>query len=149
MYAKILVAIDLRKESRRIIKKAASLLKPNGKLVLLHVIEPSEFGLFSAFPFGVLADVQDAESKVMVAAQSKMNALLKAFKLSEKSALIEVGKASRVIKSKAEELKSDLIVIGTHGQKGYELLLGSTANGVTQGAPCDVLTLQMRINKKR
>ncbi len=144
MYSKILVAVDLRKESRKIIKKAASLLKPNGKIVLLHAIEPSEFGLFSAFPFGVLADVKDAENKVLVSAQDRLNKLAKSFDIPEKMIKIEVGKASRVIKSVALELKSDLIVIGTHGQKGYELLLGTTASGVLHGSPCDVLTVQMR-----
>jgi universal stress protein A len=36
-----------------------------------------------------------------------------------------------------------LIVIGTHGQKGLQLLLGSTANAVLHGAGCDVLAVRI------
>jgi universal stress protein A len=35
------------------------------------------------------------------------------------------------------------IVIGTHGQKGLQLLLGSTANAVLHGAGCDVLSVRI------
>lgn len=44
----------------------------------------------------------------------------------------------------AEEQKADLIVIGSHGRHGLGRLLGSTANGVLQGAPCDVLAVRIR-----
>ena len=37
----------------------------------------------------------------------------------------------------------DLIVLGTHGQKGVQLLLGATANSVLHGSCCDVLAVRV------
>ena len=47
------------------------------------------------------------------------------------------------IKSEAEALNADLIVVGSHGRKGLGLLLGSTATGVLHGAKIDVLTVRI------
>lgn len=148
MYSKILVAVDLRKDSRKVIKKAQSLLKPNGKMHFIHVIEPSDLSLFSAIPLPGIINVKDVESSIYEQRQTKLSKLSQAFKVSEKMVYMPVGKASSEIKNKALEIKADLIVTGTHGQKGFELLLGTTAKGVLHGAPCDVLTVQMRVNKK-
>ena len=55
------------------------------------------------------------------------------------------GKPSSVIQDFAEEVGADLIVIGSHARKGIaRLMLGSTANAVLHGAPCDVLTIRVR-----
>ncbi len=43
----------------------------------------------------------------------------------------------------AREHGVDLIVVGSHGRHGLALLLGSTANAVLHGAPCDVLAVRL------
>jgi nucleotide-binding universal stress UspA family protein len=44
----------------------------------------------------------------------------------------------------AEENKIDLVVIGTHGRKGFDrMLFGSTAEQVVRHAPCPVLTVRL------
>lgn len=148
MYSKILVAVDLRKDSRKVIKKAQALLKPKGKIHLIHVIEPSDLSLFSAVPLPGILNIKDAENKVFEQRKKGLDKLAKSFEVGAKQVHLEIGKASSEIKQKAVDIKSDLIVTGTHGQKGFELLLGTTAKGVVHGAPCDVLTVQMRVNKK-
>ena len=35
------------------------------------------------------------------------------------------------------------LVVGSHGRHGLALLLGSTANAVLHGAPCDVLAVRI------
>jgi len=45
----------------------------------------------------------------------------------------------------AEKINADLIVLGTHGRHGLGLMLGSTANAVLHGAPCNVLTVMVRV----
>ena len=48
-----------------------------------------------------------------------------------------------MIEDAAEELDTDLIVIGTRGHTGLKhLLLGSIAERVVQKAPCAVLTVK-------
>jgi universal stress protein A len=44
----------------------------------------------------------------------------------------------------AKERGVDLIVVGSHGRHGLQLLLGSTANGVLHLAECDVLAVRVR-----
>lgn len=54
-----------------------------------------------------------------------------------------VGLPSQEIMKLAEELHSDLIVMGTHGRTGLDhVLIGSTAERVVRGAPCPVVTIR-------
>ena len=48
------------------------------------------------------------------------------------------GRPQSEIHRVAEECHADLIVVGSHTRSGLARLLGSTANGVMDGAPCDV-----------
>jgi len=62
------------------------------------------------------------------------------------SSAVEGGGPSPVILAKAEELSSDLIVIGKHGQSWIEdLFLGSTTHHVLARSECDVLVVQERV----
>ena len=56
---------------------------------------------------------------------------------------IVMGRPEVEIHAKAEELRADLIVVGSHGRYGLALLMGSTANGVLHGATCDVLAVRV------
>ncbi len=54
------------------------------------------------------------------------------------------GDAATEIIALAQDVKSELIVMGTHGRTGVgRLLLGSVAEAVLRRAPCPVLTLKM------
>ena len=145
LYNHIAVAVDLRKESKKVIKKAQQVLAEGGTIDLLHVAEPIDAGLWAGAPFGaVVVNTEELEHEAIKAKQKRLEEFGKKFSISESKQHIEVGKPSRVIKKFADEHDCDLIVIGTHGQNGWELLLGSTANGVLHGAPCDVLSVQMK-----
>jgi universal stress protein A len=56
---------------------------------------------------------------------------------------IVMGRPEVEIHSLAEELKADLIVVGSHGRHGLALIMGSTANGVLHGAKRDVLAVRV------
>jgi len=43
----------------------------------------------------------------------------------------------------AREQDIDLIVVGSHGRHGIDVLLGSTANAVLHRAHCDVLAVRV------
>ena len=56
---------------------------------------------------------------------------------------IVMGRPEVEIHAMAEEIKADLIVVGSHGRHGLALLMGSTANGVLHGAKRDVLAVRV------
>ena len=43
----------------------------------------------------------------------------------------------------ARDIGADLVVVGTHGKHGLQLLTGSTANAVLHGSLCDVLAARV------
>jgi universal stress protein A len=58
---------------------------------------------------------------------------------------LRTGDARDVIVQTATERNADLIVMGTHGRRGWSrALLGSIAEGVLRTAPCPVLTIRQR-----
>lgn len=57
------------------------------------------------------------------------------------SGKVVFGEAGDEIIRLAQEEDADMIIIGTHGVKGFErLLMGSTAEYVVKKAPCPILT---------
>jgi universal stress protein A len=54
------------------------------------------------------------------------------------------GRTAHAIHNLAEELDVDLVVVGTHGKHGANLITGSTANAVLHGANCDELSVRIR-----
>jgi nucleotide-binding universal stress UspA family protein len=59
--------------------------------------------------------------------------------------LVRQGRAFHEIAEAARTLKSDLVIISTHGFTGVKhALLGSTAERVVRHAPCPVLVVRQR-----
>jgi universal stress protein A len=57
--------------------------------------------------------------------------------------IVVLGEAADEIIRMSEEEKTDLIVIATHGQSGWQhLVFGSVAEKVVRLAPCPVLTIR-------
>ena len=54
------------------------------------------------------------------------------------------GRTAHAIHSLAKEVDADLVVVGTHGKHGANLVTGSTANAVLHGANCDELSVRIR-----
>jgi len=59
------------------------------------------------------------------------------------SQIVAIGRPESEIHRLAKEHDVDLIIVGSHGRKGLQLLLGSTANGVLHGTECDVLAVRI------
>jgi len=55
-----------------------------------------------------------------------------------------VGQPAAELHYLADQEEADLIVVGSHGRKGFALLLGSTPNSVLHGATCDVLAVLVK-----
>jgi nucleotide-binding universal stress UspA family protein len=63
--------------------------------------------------------------------------------------LVKDGDAASEILNAAEELRCDLIVMGTHGRTGLgRLLMGSVAEVVLRAAPCPVLSVRAALQSQ-
>ena len=64
--------------------------------------------------------------------------------------LVRTGNPAEEIIRTAEELKSELIIVGSHGWTGIqEFLLGSVSHKVLQHAPCSVLVVKQPHTQKQ
>ncbi|MGM0570633.1 universal stress protein [Marinobacter sp.] len=140
VYSKIMVAIDLTEEAPQVLKKAVALSEQhNAQLLLAHVVEPVGYAYGGDIPMD-LSELQDQLDK---AAREQLAAYGKEYGISEENQIVTVGRPESEIHHLSEDKEVDLVVVGSHGRSGIQLLLGSTANGVLHGAKCDVLAVRI------
>lgn len=142
MISKILIAIeDLYFIDA--IETFISQIKTTGDLPVLkvlHVIDPKE--AVYAWPSAEYRN----EAEALVA--SVTDRLGKKFPNLHVEGLIREGCVKEEIVEEAKLWKSDLILMGPHGQKGIgKLLLGSVAKSVVPLAPCSVVLLRASKSK--
>jgi universal stress protein A len=129
-FRKILCPVDFDQNSLAAVSIAAELAREhNATLHLLHVLDPE------AFSFG----------KIESAAQIKLERIsrqkLKAGTRYE--ILVMPGDPAVEALQMAVKLGIDLVVMATHGRKGFRrLVLGSVAERVVREAQCPVLTVK-------
>ena len=142
-YKKILLALDFAADNDLIIDKAMEAVRQNdAELLLVHVNEPMT-SAYSAGPLGGGSQqIAEMEVQLQEHARARMEELAARLEVPGDQCFLRIGRASTEIKRLAEDQDADLIVMGTHGQHGLELLLGSTANGVLHGVSCDVLVVR-------
>lgn len=140
-YQKILVAIDLTEEANQVLEKASSLARSaNAALELVHIVEPVGYAYGGDLPL----DLSDLQQQLEDNATQQLAEYGKAYGIGEPNRRVVVGRPGSEIKKQAESLGADLLVMGSHGRHGIQLLLGSTANSVLHGAGCDVLAVRIR-----
>ena len=139
-YHKILVAIDLSEDSNLVAQRGRAIADLNGAdLHLIHVIEPLSFAYGGDIPM----DFSGIQQEIQEQASQQMRRFAKTHNVDEQHQHIVLGKPDVEIHATAEELGTDLIVLGSHGRHGFALLMGSTANAVLHGATCDVLAVRV------
>jgi len=141
-YSNLLIAVDFSTATSTIVNRAMELIEPRrGQLTLVHVVDylpplgfPDDLSPMPALILDEDALVQNAMGSLKrIAAEIKHDP---APRLE-----VRLGAPKGEITHLAEELKCDLLIIGAHGHRGLERLLGSTAAAVLQRAPCDVLAV--------
>ena len=143
-YQKILVAVDLSSESEVVLKKAQLIAGFDTEMHLVYVQEPMDNVYVGIVPqSAAFSGLGDLESQLGEELKQKLAALGEKFNLASDKLHILNGSPASEIHRFAEDNGTELIVIGTHGQKGLQLLLGSTANSVLHGAGCDVLSVRI------
>lgn len=140
-YQHILVAVDFSKEFNSVLAKALELQKLyEARLTLIHVVEYTGAMYTGEIP---LPEDLDLDQRLAKQAETKLQEMIDEQKLANAGYQVEIGTPKREIVRVAEEQKADLIVLGSHGRHGLQLLLGSTANGVLHLAGCDVLAVRV------
>jgi universal stress protein A len=144
-YRNILVAVDLSNESRIVIKRALAAVDKSAKIHLVYVQEPMDSVYMGVVPYGpVFVGMDEVEANLKKELQDRLAALGKDFGIAADGLHFLSGSPAKEIHQFVDGHGIDLVVIGTHGQKGVQLLLGSTANSVLHGCSCDVLAVRIK-----
>ena len=147
-YQRILVAVDLSSESEVVLQKALLIADAEAEIHLVYVQEPMDNVYVGIVPqSAAFSGLGDLEAQLGEELNQKLVTLGEKFQLPSANLHILNGSPAHEIHRFAEEHETQLIVIGTHGQKGLQLLLGSTANSVLHGAGCGVLSVRIGAEK--
>jgi universal stress protein A len=144
-YRHVVAAIDLTQESQQVLDLAQTVgEQERAEMHVVHVIKPFQHAYAGINP-ATLSDVgvrfeQEADHQARI----ELRNLAMRRGLSEANMHVRHGTPSREIQDVVSEVHGDLLVIGTHGKAGVELLLGSVANAVIHGIRCDVLAVKIR-----
>lgn len=143
-YQNILVAVDFSPVAKDVINKALAVARNEPtKLQLIHVVEylpPIDIAYEPVLTSSWVID----ENELVENARKALHELCVKYHLENTAQTVVVGIPKHEISKYAREHQCDLIILGSHGRHGLERLLGSTANGVLQEMPCDVLALKVR-----
>jgi universal stress protein A len=142
-YRNILVAVDTTGEADEVLSAAKEMMADEStKISIVNVIKPLTG--FYVDIYSVLGDQSGIESQAVEYAITWLSKLAERHGIIPNVVEIIIGTPATEIRRLAEETSVDLIVLGTHGQHGLGLMLGSTANAVLHGAPCDVLAVRVQ-----
>lgn len=141
----VLIAVDTTDEADEVIATGCALASgQNARLSLLTVVRPLSY-LYGDMATGAVgAQYANFETELVQQAESKLKALANDHGLSPDQCHVRLGQPASEIRRYAEDHSVDTIVIGTHGRHGLGRLLGSTANGVLHGTPCNVFAVRVR-----
>jgi universal stress protein A len=144
-FKKILVATDFSHHAAAALRLASELAKAGDcPLCLVHVQELVLYSLpdgMPAYDAVTLARVREDAAKRLSVLQGEA---LKAGVRQVETKLLE-GQPFHEIPRAAADWNAELIVVGTHGRRGFSrLLLGSVAERVLREAKCPVVVVPLR-----
>jgi nucleotide-binding universal stress UspA family protein len=139
----VLVTTDFSPISSRAVEVACELACDLGaRLTVLHVCEVPGYSQTGPIAY-------DLVTPVVAEAQARLDELLVSARRRCPTAgsLVKVGTASDAVLSVAGEIGADLVVLGTHGRRGFRhAILGSVAETVVRLCPVPVLTVRGQID---
>jgi nucleotide-binding universal stress UspA family protein len=140
---KILLAIDNSVSSRTATDEVARRPWPKGSSVVVLTAYEMRLGplaepwLLPRDEEKILKAQREQAQELVDGAATKLRAKAKS-QLTITTKVLQ-GPAERVILEEAERLRIDLIILGSHGHRGWErLILGAVAHSVVLHAPCSV-----------
>ena len=125
-YEKVLAAVDLGDDSFQVMEEANRVaLHCNAELTVCNV-------------------THTPHEAVMDEAAERLGHLADSYGIEDDNVFEVAGNVAHRVHNLATKVGADLIVVGTHGKHGLQLLTGSTANAMLHGARCDVLAVRVR-----
>ena len=144
MYKNILLAVELDTSTKFIEEKALTLKKlTDAKLTVIHVVAPLP-AAYAIGEMGMAVNLQEAKNSLLEDAKGLLKPIADRLTIPMDQVLVIEGHESTEILTYAKENGVDLIVSGSHGKHGIQLLLGSTANAILHGSECDVLAVRLK-----
>jgi len=142
VYSHILLAVDFTPVTDTVTRQAMELCQAfKARLSLVHVVEFTQMDLSNDL---VLPQELEIDQELMKRSKQRLEDLAEKLGIDKSACFVSQGSTRREILRLAKELNTNLIVIGSHGREGIQRLLGSTANAVLHGAPCDVLAVRIK-----
>ena len=141
-YQHILVAVDLSPVTDQVLARAQAIAKESKALLsIVHVMEHSPVAYGGEFSIPVDVNLeQSLESEV----RKELQKLGAKYGIPAEHQYLESGSVKLAVTDLAQTLHADLIVTGTHGHHGFDVLLGSRANAILHRAQCDVLVIRIK-----
>ncbi|MFZ5560194.1 MAG: universal stress protein [Pseudomonadota bacterium] len=149
MYQNILVAVDGSPTSNLALLEAARLAPSDAQVRVVHVIELPSWTV--PLEYGVVYDVELLQTSLVKAGKDileRAKTLLKHKGIDARTQLVELAAIDahnipQAILQVAESWPADVIVVGTHGRRGFNrLLMGSVAETLLRSAARPVLLVR-------
>lgn len=146
MYKRILVPVDGSPTALRGVEEAIQLATlTGGRLRLLHVVDDLSIAVAMDAYSGYAGDWVDALRTQGRQVLDEAQARVAAAGLEVDTVLYDSvrGRVYELALDEAQKWRADLIVIGTHGRRGFErLVLGSSAEQILRLSPVPVLLVR-------
>lgn len=140
-YEQILLAVDLSPVSEQVAEKAYAIAHAaNANLSVIHVMEHSPVAYGGEFSIPI--DV-DLEHTLEQRAREQLAEIGERYNILKEHQYLKSGSVKLAVTDLAEAISADLLVVGTHGHQGLDILLGSRANAILHRAGCDVWVVKV------
>lgn len=142
LYKNILLATDLSDHCDYVAKRAAAIAHTtHAKLNIIHVLAYTPIAYAGEFSIPVDAELELTMEKQ---AKAQLSRLGKKYDVAKEDQHIAQGSVKLAVTELAKKINADLLIVGTHGHEGFDLLLGSQANAILHAAKCDVWVVRIK-----
>ena len=143
-FKNILVPYDGSEYSNKAFRVGLDIAKKyNSKITAISCLDTDVGHVWYGFDSRVKNEILKKQKKAFENDMENFQELVKNSKVPYSFEIIQTKSIAKTIISYSKSKKIDLIVMGSHGRKGFnKFLLGSVANAVSQQSSCPVLILK-------